>query len=745
MPDNSLFLKLYPFVINRHSHFEYNPIFSFVFSQAPTSPLYLSPSPTDGSPGYWNFQNPDIGRRVVCVLNKRTRLGVLKYCGRTHFAEGHWCGIVLDKPCGKNDGSVRGVRYFQCENKHGIFVHSCKVGTVDDYWKWFSSQIRDCENNTATTAKVLTENRNWNNIQMSCVEKKCRSSGFSKYNSNGHKAFHKIENRTRSRSLERCCVVKVKLSTKSGSKCTPNSAQLVRSVSLPKIRRSSSLVSVKGSSELKEGPGDHQNGEHSSRRKPLSGSKDLTSTLPNVSSGVLSSGMREIVLDQSSDSMDFVSSKFDHTAVGHKKLGHTVSLDRHLKMENGHGIMNSSHDDWHPGFANENNLVISKNADAFLEGQYTSCPNLVPSVGGKMSDGLATCLDLGQTNRETPAHESGLDVKHKGDGTKDENTEITLTRHGKSVSQSKLVRPSSPSGETLDENSQKRLSLPCLLPQSVPSEVQNKERGSLWQGHDSVEGDVDPPLEDHETASSSCSHISESEMSLSSSGICALNNSAKVVKGSTGKPSSVKHPSKLKRPGDFKDRGSLKTTGQMPCSKQNSGPLPGEVVSGPGIRPSKLALDKRFLKRNTVSDMRLGVVDQPSKRDIAEHVAGSTPTQEMKGGKSSKLPMLKQSSSSNLQPASKEPALVSRRASGIQVPAVKTTSRKSSATSGNAHQSDREKVGGTASVAKPSLRNAQTSRDSVNGAAQQGTKTTTRRASASSSKAAKPTSGSGKY
>ncbi|XP_067040730.1 microtubule-associated tumor suppressor 1-like isoform X2 [Acropora muricata] len=72
------------------------------------------------------------GDRIVCILNKQPQLGILKYLGRTHFADGEWCGILLENPCGKNDGSVRGVRYFRCRNKHGVFVHSHKVKRADE-------------------------------------------------------------------------------------------------------------------------------------------------------------------------------------------------------------------------------------------------------------------------------------------------------------------------------------------------------------------------------------------------------------------------------------------------------------------------------------------------------------------------------------------------------------------------------------------------------------------------------------
>ncbi|XP_015839167.1 CAP-Gly domain-containing linker protein 1 isoform X16 [Tribolium castaneum] len=50
-----------------------------------------------------------------------TKPGTIAYIGETQFAPGEWAGIALDEPIGKNDGSVAGVRYFQCENKKGVF------------------------------------------------------------------------------------------------------------------------------------------------------------------------------------------------------------------------------------------------------------------------------------------------------------------------------------------------------------------------------------------------------------------------------------------------------------------------------------------------------------------------------------------------------------------------------------------------------------------------------------------------
>uniref|UniRef100_K1QD45 CAP-Gly domain-containing linker protein 1 n=1 Tax=Magallana gigas TaxID=29159 RepID=K1QD45_MAGGI len=56
-----------------------------------------------------------------------TKPGHIAYIGETQFAAGEWAGVVLDNPEGKNDGSVQGVRYFQCEPKRGVFSRISKL------------------------------------------------------------------------------------------------------------------------------------------------------------------------------------------------------------------------------------------------------------------------------------------------------------------------------------------------------------------------------------------------------------------------------------------------------------------------------------------------------------------------------------------------------------------------------------------------------------------------------------------
>ncbi|KAM4527485.1 CAP-Gly domain-containing linker protein 1 isoform 2-T3 [Odontesthes bonariensis] len=76
-------------------------------------------SPTQD--GNMDFQ---IGDRVWVNGNKP---GQVQFVGGTQFAPGQWAGIVLDEPIGKNDGSVAGVRYFQCEDGRGIFTRPSKL------------------------------------------------------------------------------------------------------------------------------------------------------------------------------------------------------------------------------------------------------------------------------------------------------------------------------------------------------------------------------------------------------------------------------------------------------------------------------------------------------------------------------------------------------------------------------------------------------------------------------------------
>lgn len=56
------------------------------------------------------------------------------------LSEGLWVGLELQRPMGKNDGTLAGKRYFQCDARHGIFAQapqgrsraSSSIGRLDD-------------------------------------------------------------------------------------------------------------------------------------------------------------------------------------------------------------------------------------------------------------------------------------------------------------------------------------------------------------------------------------------------------------------------------------------------------------------------------------------------------------------------------------------------------------------------------------------------------------------------------------
>ncbi|XP_045436524.1 CAP-Gly domain-containing linker protein 4 isoform X2 [Pipistrellus kuhlii] len=70
-----------------------------------------------------------LGDRVLVVGQ---RLGTIRFFGTTNFAPGQWYGIELEKPHGKNDGSVGGVQYFSCSPRYGIFAPPSRVQRVTD-------------------------------------------------------------------------------------------------------------------------------------------------------------------------------------------------------------------------------------------------------------------------------------------------------------------------------------------------------------------------------------------------------------------------------------------------------------------------------------------------------------------------------------------------------------------------------------------------------------------------------------
>lgn len=80
------------------------------------------------------------------VLVGNTNPGSVAFIGETRFAKGDWAGVALDEPMGKNNGSVQGVRYFECQPNHGIFTKLEKL-----------TKINQIPNDNQRTSKLETK------------------------------------------------------------------------------------------------------------------------------------------------------------------------------------------------------------------------------------------------------------------------------------------------------------------------------------------------------------------------------------------------------------------------------------------------------------------------------------------------------------------------------------------------------------------------------------------------------------
>ena len=76
------------------------------------------------------FDQDSIGKRVV--VDGYDSIGTIAFVGPHHVDTHPRIGVVLDTSIGRNDGTVKGHKYFECEKGHGILVVPYKVHTVDD-------------------------------------------------------------------------------------------------------------------------------------------------------------------------------------------------------------------------------------------------------------------------------------------------------------------------------------------------------------------------------------------------------------------------------------------------------------------------------------------------------------------------------------------------------------------------------------------------------------------------------------
>ncbi|XP_066514729.1 CAP-Gly domain-containing linker protein 2 isoform X2 [Hoplias malabaricus] len=93
-----------------------------------------TPTPSSNASDKSSSKASEVGDEVVgdFVVGERVwvngvKPGCIAYLGETQFAPGQWAGVVLNELVGKNDGSVGGVRYFECQPLQGIFTRPSKL------------------------------------------------------------------------------------------------------------------------------------------------------------------------------------------------------------------------------------------------------------------------------------------------------------------------------------------------------------------------------------------------------------------------------------------------------------------------------------------------------------------------------------------------------------------------------------------------------------------------------------------
>ncbi|XP_065059270.1 ankyrin repeat domain-containing protein 26-like isoform X2 [Rhopilema esculentum] len=101
-------------------------------SKSPTESKKSSSNDKKDNPNATAYGSLEAGAKVTFPLGNKTTVGILRFIGPTKFSSGTWCGVELSKPEGRNNGTVKGVKYFHCKFNYGIFVHAEKVSLVEE-------------------------------------------------------------------------------------------------------------------------------------------------------------------------------------------------------------------------------------------------------------------------------------------------------------------------------------------------------------------------------------------------------------------------------------------------------------------------------------------------------------------------------------------------------------------------------------------------------------------------------------
>ncbi len=82
------------------------------------------------APKACQFNEQHIGERVV--VQGYNLIGVLQFVGKHNTIDDFRCGVAFDEAIGRNNGTVKGYKYFVCDDLHGVLVAPYKVSLVNE-------------------------------------------------------------------------------------------------------------------------------------------------------------------------------------------------------------------------------------------------------------------------------------------------------------------------------------------------------------------------------------------------------------------------------------------------------------------------------------------------------------------------------------------------------------------------------------------------------------------------------------
>eukprot|EP00798_Chlamydomonas_sp_ICE-L_P011870 gene11870-14974_t len=90
---------------------------------------YVPPPPKQSDPDFMKAEASSISVGQRCSVDPGDRRGEVKFVGNgiDGLPMGFWIGICYDEPLGKNDGNLKGKKYFDAPHGFGAFVRPDKV------------------------------------------------------------------------------------------------------------------------------------------------------------------------------------------------------------------------------------------------------------------------------------------------------------------------------------------------------------------------------------------------------------------------------------------------------------------------------------------------------------------------------------------------------------------------------------------------------------------------------------------